>query len=71
MYQPMSSLGLGDLYQGAARTTAEKTNPAPGSAPAAQVAANTGTAVAGAFGVQLPVLIALGVIAVALVRYYD
>ena len=72
MWQPLSGMTLGDIYQGAARSTVENTNPPQTTGPAGQAAKNTGAPVAGGyFGVQVPVLIALGVLAVVLVRYYD
>lgn len=70
MYEPMSGLGLGAVYEGAGRTTTETTNPPPATGAAATTARNTGASVAGALGLQLPALLALGALAVILVRIY-
>lgn len=70
MYEPMSTLGLGAIYEGAGRTTTESTNPPADAAPTKAVAKNTGQAVAGVLGIQLPVLLGLLALAVVAVRFY-
>lgn len=72
MYEPMSGLGVGDIYQGAARTTAEATNPPANGGIVAQHAANTGVRLPQQiFGIELPVLIGCAILAVVLLRYYE
>ncbi len=71
VYQPLGSISLGSLYQGSERSTVEQTNPPAANGPAATIAHNTGTSIAGSLGIEVPLLIALGVLAVVLVRYYD
>lgn len=70
VYEPLSGMTLGSLYQGAGRSTVERTNPTPDTGAAATIATNAGVPSA-VLGIQLPVLLALGALAVILVRYYD
>lgn len=71
MWEPMSGLSFNDLYEGAGRTTVEQTNPPVDSGPAKTIANNTGTRIAGAFGVELPALLALFALAVLASRAGD
>lgn len=72
MYGYGSTHMLGDIYPGAGAGTQEKVNPrAAKDTSMASLIGQSGAALSGSIGLPLPVLLTLGVLAVALIRLYD